>query len=156
MREKCRSRLKSSIQIFENSLLLSVWYNIQQWYSYRVLHVIRRRWCMQYGRNVPCRLSSTFSIRSFYKVYGTVFDKFIKCASGAFLLKSRKTKQFDVTCSKVDACYNDKSRYLLAHIFKNKNTFYFKRVHSTQFSTLTYTTYNTRDKGRKEKRQEKL
>ena len=33
-----------------------------------------------------------------------------------------------------------------------QNTFYFKRVHSTKFSTLTYTTYNTRDKGRKEKR----
>ena len=36
-----------------------------------------------------------------------------------------------------------------------KNKFYFKRVHSTQFSTLTYTTYNTRDKGRKEKKSRK-
>jgi len=30
-----------------------------------------------------------------------------------------------------------------------QNRIYFKRVHSTLFSTLTYTTYNTRDKGRK-------
>ena len=33
-----------------------------------------------------------------------------------------------------------------------QNTFDFKRVHSTEFSTLTFTTYNTRDKGRKEKK----
>ena len=37
-----------------------------------------------------------------------------------------------------------------------QNKFDFKRVHSTQFSALTYTTYNTRDKGRKEKRKKKL
>ena len=37
-------------------------------------------------------------------------------------------------------------------ILTEQNTSYFKRVHSTQFSRLTYTTYNTRDKGRKEKK----
>jgi len=37
-----------------------------------------------------------------------------------------------------------------------QNTFYFKRVHSTEFSTLTYTTYNTREKWQKRKKKKNV